>query len=183
MKRNSSLILAIVLLIVVGSVFRVIGFAPQLAMAVFGAVVIKDKRLAFSIPLLSMFLSDVLFEILYRNGYVAYGGFYEGQIINYLLIAGITLMSFWARNKNWAGILATTIIAPSIYFLFSNLFTWLGGGGYNRPKTFNGLIMCYNDAVPFFRSGLINAIIFSAILFGGYYLLLKFVVRQNQLTN
>src|SRR5205807_1774528 len=99
MKRNSSLTLAIVLLIIVGSAFRVIGYAPQLAMAVFGAIVIKDKRLAFAIPLFSMFLSDILFEILYHYGFVDYGGFYQGQIINYILIGGITLMSFWARNK------------------------------------------------------------------------------------
>ena len=33
------------------------------------------------------------------------------------------------------------------------------------------LWMCYIDAIPFFRATLTSNILFSAILFGGYYLL------------
>jgi hypothetical protein len=181
MKENKSLLLAFGLLIVVGSVFRVAGFAPQIAMAIFGAAVIKDKRLAFLLPLVSMFLSDVLYEVLFRNGYAPYGGFYEGQISNYILLAGITLIGFWARNLNWSRIAAATIAAPTIYFLASNFVVWLGGGGLQRPRTFDGLLMCYNDAIPFFRSSLMYTIVFSAILFGGYFLVQRFVLHRKQL--
>ena len=181
MKENKSLLLAFGLLIVVGSVFRVAGFAPQIAMAIFGAAVIKDKRLAFLLPLVSMFLSDVLYEVLFRNGYAPYGGFYEGQISNYILLAGITLVGFWARNLNWSRIAAATIAAPTIYFLASNFVVWFGGGGLQRPRTFDGLLMCYNDAIPFFRSSLMYTIVFSAILFGGYFLVQRFVLHRKQL--
>jgi hypothetical protein len=181
MKENKSLFLALGLLVVVGSVFRVAGFAPQIAMAVFGAAVIKDKRLAFLLPLVSMFLSDVLYEVLFRYGYAPYGGFYQGQITNYILLAGITLVGFWARNLNWSRIAAATVAAPTIYFLASNFVVWLGGGGLQRPKTFDGLLMCYNDAVPFFRSSLIYTAMFSAILFGGYFLVQRFVLHRKQL--
>src|SRR2546421_9694497 len=108
MKLNKSLIPAFILLIIAGSVFRVLGFAPQIAMAVFGAAVIKDKRLAFALPLISMFISDVLYEVLYRFGYMEYGGFYQGQITNYILLAALTLIGFWARNLNWGRIVAAT---------------------------------------------------------------------------
>lgn len=180
MKQNKSLIIAFGLLIIAGSFFRVLGFAPQIAMAVFGAAVIKDKRLAFLLPLLSMFVSDVLYEVLFRNGYASYGGFYEGQITNYILLAGITLVGFWARNLNWGRIVAATIAAPTIYFLISNFLVWQAGGGLQRPKTFDGLLMCYNDAIPFFKSGLISTIVFSAILFTGYFLIQRLVLKQKQ---
>ena len=181
MKENKSLFVALGLLVVVGSISRVAGFAPQIAMAVFGAAVIKDKRLAFLLPLVSMFLSDVLYEVLFRYGHAPYGGFYEGQITNYILLAGITLVGFWARNLNWSRIAAATVAAPTIYFLASNFVVWLGGGGLQRPKTFDGLLMCYNDAVPFFRSSLMYTAIFSAILFGGYFLVQRFVLHRKQL--
>ena len=69
MKDNKSVFLAFGLLIIIGSVFRAAGFAPQIAMAIFGAAVIKDKKLSFVLPFVSMLLSDVFIEILYRNGY------------------------------------------------------------------------------------------------------------------
>jgi hypothetical protein len=187
MKQNKSLLLAFVLLIIVGSAFRAAGFAPQIAMAVFGAAVIKDKRLAFTLPLLSMLLSDVFIEILYRNGYMNYGGFYsgetffDGQVLNYIVLAGLTLLGFWARNMKLGRIALVTIAAPVIYFLISNLLVWIGGAGLSRPHTFSGLLLCYEDALPFFRTSLLYTAMFSTILFGGYFLLQRFVVHRKQL--
>lgn len=187
MKQNKSAWLAFGLLIIIGSVFRAAGFAPQIAMAIFGAAVIKDKKLAFILPLLSMLLSDVFIEILYRNGLMNYGGFwsgqtfYDGQVLNYILLAGLTLVGFWARNLNWARIAVATIAAPVIFFLLSNLFVWIGGAGYSRPHTFSGLILCYEDGVPFLRTSIMYTATFSAILFGGYFLVQRFVLPRKQL--
>jgi hypothetical protein len=47
----------------------------------------------------------------------------------------------------------------------------MGGGGFHRPKTWDGLMMCFNDAVPFYRNGLITTLVASAVLFTGYLLL------------
>ena len=179
MKLNKSVWLAFGLLIIVGSVFRVAGFAPQIAMAIFGAAGIKDKKLAFILPLFSMLLSDVIYQVLYSYGYMPYGGFYEGQISNYLLLAGITLIGFWARNLNWGRIAATTIAAPVVFFLASNFLVWINGAGYSRPKTFDGLMLCYNDGLPFFWNSLKYTMMFSAILFGGYFLVQRFFLQRK----
>jgi hypothetical protein len=187
MKQNKSVLVAFGLLIIIGSVFRAAGFAPQIAMAIFGAAVIRDKKLAFILPLLSMLISDVFIEILYRSGYMNYGGFYsgqtfyDGQVLNYVLLAGLTLVGFWARNLNWGRIAVATISAPVIYFLLSNLFVWIGGAGYSRPHTFSGLILCYEDGLPFLRTSLLYTAMFSTILFGSYFLLQRFVVHRKQL--
>jgi hypothetical protein len=181
MKLNKSVLLAFALLIILGSVCRVFGFAPQIAMAVFGGAVIKDKRLGFILPLVSMFFSDVLFQVLYLNGLTDYGGFYPGQITNYIILGGLTLIGFWVRGFNWQRIVVATLSAPVVYFLLSNFAVWLGGGGLQRPKTFSGLLMCYQDALPFFRSSLMYTILFSVLLFGGYYLLYRRFLQRKQL--
>lgn len=181
MKSNTSVLLAFGLLIIVGSIFRVAGFAPQIAMAVFGAAIVKDKRLAFVLPLVSMFLSDILYQVLYEFGYMPYGGFYEGQLTNYAVLAGITLLGFWARNLHCARIAATTIAAPLVFFAVSNFFVWQAGAGLARPKTWDGLMLCYGDALPFLRTSIYSTLFFSAILFAGYFLVQRFVFQRRTL--
>ncbi|HEY0067282.1 MAG TPA: DUF6580 family putative transport protein [Flavisolibacter sp.] len=178
--KLKSVLFAFALLIVVGSVFRLLGFAPQIAMAVFGGAMIADKKLAFALPLLSMFLSDVLYEVLYQQGYFAYGGFYEGQLANYILIAALTLVGFMVKGWNWGRIGLATLIAPTVFFLASNFAVWAGGGGYQHAKTYNGLMLCYADALPFYRSSLISTAVFSIILFGGYYLIERYVLQSRK---
>jgi hypothetical protein len=50
---------------------------------------------------------------------------------------------------------------------------WIGGGGYNRPKTFDGLMMVYADGLPFYQMSFLATLFFSAVFFGGYYLVTK----------
>ena len=188
MKNNKLAILVFALLVVAGAFYRVWdgrpwGFAPQIAMAIFGGAVIKDKKWAFILPLLSMFLSDVLYEILYVNGMTELKGFYEGQITNYILFAGLTFFGFLIKKINWVNVLAASLIAPTLYFIASNFFVWLSAtGGLQRPKTFNGLLMCYNDGLPFYKGSILGTLFFSAILFGGYYLITRYIAKSNKLT-
>src|SRR6188508_2436588 len=104
MKQNKILI-AFALLILTGALYRIIpgrpfGFAPQIAMALFGGAIISDKKWAFALPLFSMLISDALFEVLYRSGLSTMAGFYEGQGVNYLLLAGITFIGIGMRRIN-----------------------------------------------------------------------------------
>lgn len=176
MKLNRSIILALVLLIVVAALYRIIpsrplGFAPHIAMALFGGAMLKDRKWAFALPIFSMFLSDLLFEALYRNGMTLTPGFYEGQLTNYILFAGLTLIGFAIRKVNLWSVAAGSLAAPTAYFLVSNFLVWASGGGLGRPKTMEGLFQCYTDALPFYTGSLAATVVFSALLFGGYYLL------------
>lgn len=149
------------------------GFFPQISMAIFGGAILKDKKLAFLIPLLSMFLSDALYEVLYRNGVGNIRGFYEGQITNYILFGSMTVFGFFIKKFKVSQIILASIAAPTTFFVLSNFFVWLSNSpdaGYNRPKTLNGLIMCLNDGLPFYPWSIVATLLFSAILFGGYYL-------------
>ncbi len=198
MKLNKSVVLAFVLLILSASLYRVWGnrpqgFAPQLAMAIFGGAILKDKRLAFILPLLSMLISDALYQLLYINGWSAIPGFYtsqgffDSQILNYLLFVLMTLFGFLMRKVNAIRVIGFAISGSLIYFITSNFFVWLGGGGFNRPKTFIGLNSCYNDALLFYRDYgvfpgfygniIIGDLFFCSLLFGAYAVMSRWINR------
>ena len=155
------------------------GFAPQIAMTFFGGAVIKDKKLAFLLPILSMFVSDALYELLYKTGIGTMPGFYKGQVTNYILFASMTVFGFLITKLNFTRIFLVALTAPTAYFILSNFVVWIGGGGLHRPKTFSGLMMCYNDAWPFFGWSVAASLVFSAVLFGGYALINKAVPAKN----
>ncbi|RFM28612.1 DUF6580 family putative transport protein [Deminuibacter soli] len=179
MKQKISIVVALLLLVVTAAVYRLIpgrpfGFAPQIAMALFGgAVFVHNKKWAFALPVISMFLSDLLFQVLYSANLSTTPGFYEGQWQNYLLFALLTVIGFAVKKEKVLSIAAGTLVAPTVYFLLSNSLVWLSGGGYQRPKTFSGFIQCMNDGIPFYGGSVAATVVFGAVLFGGYYLIKK----------
>ncbi|MEP6582707.1 MAG: DUF6580 family putative transport protein [Ginsengibacter sp.] len=188
MKITRQIISGFILLIVIASLYRIMpgrpyGFAPQIAMAIFGGAIIKDKKFAFLLPLLSMFISDALYEILFRNGVGNMPGFYEGQLTNYILFTSLTVFGFFVKNFNIGRIALASIAAPTTFFILSNFLVWLSNSplaGLSRPKTFNGLLLCLSDGLPFYPWSVAATFIFSAILFGSYYLLTKPSLRLNE---
>lgn len=179
MKMSKQLIGSFILLIVIASLYRIMpgrpyGFAPQIAMAIFGGAIIKDKKWAFLLPLLSMFISDGLYELLYMNGVGNIPGFYDGQLTNYLLFGGLTVFGFFIKNINIKSIALAAISAPTVYFLISNFLVWMNPmAGLGRPSTFSGLIMTMQDGLPFYPWSLASTLVFSAIFFGSYYLMTR----------
>ncbi|HMO33860.1 MAG TPA: hypothetical protein PKE63_10845 [Lacibacter sp.] len=176
MKLNKNILFVLLAMIVVASLYRILpnrplGFAPQIAMALFAGSLIKNRRYAFALPLLSMFLGDLVFQALFAAGLAPYGGFYSGQLTNYLLFAGLTVMGFFIRHNNAWQIGLGALGGPTAYFLISNFLVWLGGGGYHHPKTFTGLMMTYTDGIPFYTGSLYATAVFCALFFGGYALL------------
>jgi hypothetical protein len=184
MKVSKYTLLSFLMLIVVAAVYRAIpgrpwGFAPQFAMAIFGGAVIKDRKLAFLLPLLSLLISDVFYELLYINGMFEIKGFYDGMWINYLLFASLTIVGFFIKNDKPLSIAKGAVAAPTIFFFASNFTTWLGSGGYNRPKTFSGLTQAFIDGIPFYTNSLVGTFVFGAVLFGGFYWLKKSALSKQ----
>jgi hypothetical protein len=186
MKINKSTLVSFILLVLIASLYRVLpgrpyGFAPQIAMALFGGSVIKDKKMSFLLPILSLFISDLIYELLYRNGLSSIGGFYDGQLINYILFAAITIVGFNLKKENVLDIIAGSLVGATAYFLLSNLTVWLSGGldinSVPYPKTALGFIDCIAAGLPFYKMSVYATLFFSAVLFGGYYLANKYVLK------
>jgi len=164
-------------MIAITSVYRILpnrpyGFAPQIALALFGgAFFVQNKKWAFSLPLISMFISDLLYQVLYNYGYSEIQGFYSGQWVNYLLIGFLTVFGFLISDGKISKVILASLAAPTTYFLLSNGLVWIGNGGYQRSRTFGGLIQTLIDGIPFYQNSLAGTLVFGAILFGSYSLL------------
>ena len=188
MKLNRSNLLVLFILILACALYRVwdsrpMGFAPQIAMALFAGSVSKDKRFAFLFPVLSLFISDLIYQLLYLQGLSTIKGFYSGQWQNYLLIASITIIGFFI-NKNKIGQIFIGSLAGAVYFfLISNFMVWIGGGwdinNQPYPRSFSGLMLCYTEAMPFFKWSVLSTFVFNGIFFGSFYLLGKSVLKKE----
>jgi len=191
MNPSKNIIWSFLLLVIVAALYRIIpgrpfGFAPQWAMAVFAGAVIKDKKWAFIMPALSMFVSDLLYQVLYLGGISNMPGFYEGQWQNYLLFTLLVLVGLAIKKLNVLQIGAASVIAPTLYFLVSNFLVWASNGairGLDRPKTFNGLLLCYSDGIPFYKMSILATLVFSTILFGSYILARNYRAVGRELRN
>ncbi len=188
MKINRSLIISLVIMILVSALYRIMpnrpmGFAPQIAICLFsGALFVQNKKWAFLLPLLSMFISDLIYQGLYMAGLTEIYGFYGGQWVNYLLFGALTAVGFMLSNKKISNIILASLAGPTAYFLVSNFLVWMAtdlGYGLNRPRTFSGLILCYNDALPFYWNSLMGTVVFSAFLFGSYFLANQYFAQKQ----
>jgi len=188
MKIDRSILGSFILLVVIASLYRVMpgrpmGFAPQIAMALFSGSIVSNKKYSFLLPLLSMLVSDIIYEVLFQFKLSTIGGFYSGQVTNYLLFAAVTVIGFKIKKENLLDIAAGSIVGATFYFLISNLTLWIGGGLAlnNLPyaKSWTGLMECYAAALPFYKVSLYATLFFNAILFGGYFLLNKYAVSRK----
>lgn len=188
MKLNKSNLLVLFILILACALYRVwdsrpMGFAPQIAMALFAGSISKDKRFAFLFPILSLFISDLLYQFLYSQGLTTIKGFYSGQIGNYILIASITIIGFFINKNRIAHIFLGSIAGAVYFFIVSNFMVWIGGGldinNQPYPRSFNGLLLCFTEALPFFKWSLISTLLFNGVFFGSYYLLGKSILKKE----
>ena len=185
-KQNNKLVISAGLLIVFAALTRLFPHYPNFtavgAMAIFGGSVIKDKKLAFLLPLLALLLSDVCLQL-----FTSTKGFYGvGQFFVYGAFILITGLATFMRKTNALNIAFAAVWSGVIFFLVSNFGVWLLSGAY--PKSLAGLGACYWIAIPFYNgevtgSFLLNSIVgnlfFSAILFGAYALIKQQVVAHK----
>ena len=184
MKLNKYTLLSFFMLVLLAALYRAIpgrpwGFAPQFAMAIFGGAVIADKKLSFILPLLSLLISDVIYELLYINGVFEIKGFYDGMWVNYLLFGSLTIIGFYIQPGKISSIAKGVIAAPTLFFLSSNFITWAGNGGYQRGMSFSGLIQTYIDGIPFYNNSLVATAVFSLFLFGTYNILVSKLAKAK----
>ena len=122
-------------------------FTPIIASAIMGPMLIKDKFFGTSIPIIAMFLADIII------------GFHSYQIVIYLTIATISLI---APMKNRFSHLMIFSLASSIwFFIITNFAVWLAWDYY--PKNIEGLIMSYTLAIPFFTNTIISTCLFTGL--------------------
>lgn len=180
-QRTSTLLLAS-LLIIVAAVSRVImypdNFSSIIAMAIFAGAVIKDKKLAFALPLMAMFLSDVLFEFFT----VAPGFWGWGQLVGYGILALITVIAFSMKKVSVLKVAGYSIGSSLLFFLLSNsAFFVFDNVVFNLyPQNVTGYIASLVAGIPFLRTSLIADLVYSGVLFGSYYVIQNYAFSNKK---
>lgn len=170
-----------IILVFVGALSRLIphpaNFTAIAAVALFGAVKMKDKKQALLIPIGAMLLSDTIFEVMYRAGVSPFPGFHSGMWYVYGAFMLISLIGFWVRRSFSIPRLALgTLVGSLVFFVVTNFGVWLSGWyGY----TVEGLSACYIAAIPFYRNQVLGDVFFTAVLFSVDYFVKTKVLAQK----
>ena len=140
----------VLVIIIFGFLCRLIphppNFSPVTAIALFGGLNFNDKRVAFSIPLLILFLSDLIIGISLINLFV------------YLGFISVVLLGSQIKSIKFGNIL----FASFLFFIISNFGVWLTGSFY--AHNIEGLINCYTMAIPFFTNTLLSTVMFAILI-------------------
>ena len=120
-------------------------FSPVIAITLFGSLYFKDKNLAFIAPISIILISDLIL----------------GFIPNINTYLPLIFVYFFSRKMNSIGIV-NLFIASLIFFLTSNFGVWILSTNW-YPKSFAGLLMCYEAALPFFRNTLLSTLLFGLL--------------------
>lgn len=181
MNNNKKLLLFTVLLVLVATISKLVfaprlewsGFSPILAIALFSGIMVKDKSKSFIYPLIALLVSDAIIEILFLAKLFPFEGFYKIQLLNYSLLLLSVVIGWMLKGKKLSNIFISALTAPTLFFLVSNFFVWASHSGYAHPMTFDGLMFCYADGLPFFKNSLLATVIFLPAIILGYNLLMK----------
>lgn len=171
MKRKLTLRYSVItLMILLAALSRLLphppNFAPIGGMALFGAAYYTRKTWAYAIPIISMWISDlILNNVVYAQYFDKFVWFYPGALFTYAAFALIVLMgTFTLKKVRITRLLFSALGASVIFYLVSNFGVWFSGTMY--PKDISGLTACYVAGIPFFKNTLLGDLVYSAVLFG-----------------
>lgn len=152
-------------------------FAPIGGMALFGAAYYTRKGWAYLVPIVAMWISDlVLNNVVYAEYFNRFVWFYSGSLFTYGAFALIVLMgTFTLRKVHVPQLLFSALGASIIFFLVSNFGVWISTNMY--PRTWEGLTTCYIAGLPFFKNTLLGDLVYSATLFGLFEISLSWFPR------
>jgi len=146
-------------MIVLAAVLRIVphpwNFAPIGAMALFSGAMVRDTRLAFLFPLLTLFAGDLFI------------GFHKLIPLVYASTLVSVTLGFLLRDRKTLGRIAgVTLLGAIQFFLVTNFGVWLLLGTF--PKSAAGLVACYIAGAPLFWNTLASDALYVILLFGGF---------------
>ena len=128
--------------------------------------------LSFYIPVIMglKFIPVLIFCFVVTDYFI---GFHSTTFFTWGSILIIGLISQYFKKNIYVRLLGA-LSASLVFYLFSNFGVWtLGSYSY----TFDGLILCYIAAIPFYTNTLLSTIIYSVIIESiiGFYKKFKFI--------
>jgi len=143
-------------------------FAPIAAMALFSGYFFRSAKVAVLVPLLAMALSDPFIGgDEWQMMVVVYGALALPVAFRLLLRKYLAMQRGSASSAviGLSGLLTCSLASSLCFFLVTN-FAWWPWSMYER--NWEGLILCYQQGLPFFRNTLAGDLFFGTVLFGSY---------------
>lgn len=144
-------------LVLLGIFSRFIPHPPNFtaigAVALFAGATLTSKRLALALPLVALFLTDLLI------------GLHNTMIFVYLafVVVGLLSRAYLKQDQKVAKLLLASLSSSLIFFLITNFGVWVMQSMYS--KDFAGLTQCYLMAIPFLETQVLGDLFYSAALF------------------
>lgn len=146
MKKEFNLILGMIVLAVASRLLpHPPNFAPITGIALFAASKINKKLIAFFLPLVCLFVTDLILGLSWINLFV------------YLSFGLISMMGMLVKRVSILTILGSSLL----FFIVSNFGVWL----LYYPLSLEGLVSCFTLAIPFFSNTLAGDLVYTALLF------------------
>ncbi len=138
--------------------FRLIPHPPNVtpitSLALFSGLMFQKRWLSILVPLVAMFVSDMVL------------GFGMISLWVYSAFIMITMLGWFLNQMNIKSILLSSLV----FFIVSNFGVWF----MDYPHTFEGLIVCYTLAIPFFGYSIVGD------LFWGYVIKYSYKITENR---
>jgi len=148
---------------------------PIAAMALFGGTHFANKKIAFLVPLVAMYLSDLLLGFFVYD----FGWFHGFMPFVYISFVITVCLGFLVRRRFTPFMVGGTALVGSVlFFIVTNFGAWLISGLY--PKTLAGFFSCYVAAIPFFRNTLAGNVVYTLVLFGGFALAQRYLLVLHE---
>ncbi len=172
MKSGKHALLVGFILIVVAAFSRFMphwhNFTAVGGAGLFGAYFFRNRIWAFILPLVAMWLSDlILNNIIYAAYYEGFVWFNETMIWVYVgFIALVAVGRVTIRSISIKNIVVGALAGSLVFFLISNFGSFVQNPVY--PKSIGGLLMAYGAGLPFFLNTVLANVFFAGIFFGSY---------------
>src|SRR4051812_20170707 len=127
------------------------------ALLFFGA---RAPRRRLWIPLALLAASDVVLTTLVYRYPFSWDHFVTWAWYAAMLWLGTTLK----QNAGALRIMGTAVTGSFAFFVLSNFAVWAAWQMY--PRTWSGLMACYDAGLPFFRRAFEGDLLFTALMFG-----------------
>lgn len=154
--KNAKNIFLVIFLISFGFIARLMdlppNFSPIASIALFSGFYFRKKAF-FLLPVVILFISDLIL------------GFYQWELMMsvYVSFVAILFVGKLIEKRTNLKLLFVSLFAAVIFFLVTNTSVWFFTPWYE--KSLEGLLLCYNLALPFFRNTLFGNLFFTFTIF------------------
>ncbi|MBC8151932.1 MAG: hypothetical protein H7Z72_03385 [Bacteroidetes bacterium] len=150
----------------------VTNFTPIGAMALFGGAYFEKRWKALLFPLLTLFVSDLVINVVLLGG--QYGVMYKGWYWIYGIFALIVVYgNVLIQKVSVRNVVLAALVASVSHWVLADTSVWLSGGldlrtGLPLSRDFSGWWQCLVQGIPFMRNFLAGTLAYGAVLFGGF---------------